>query len=221
MVGFDEHLEPSLMAVARLCRHWALGSTIFDYFGQHRDQARIFSAAMTDLSTRVIREAASLMDVGGARYAVDVGGANGTFVSELVKRNPNLTGAVFDLPHVVAVEGGRRGLADRVTGIAGDFFDSVRPADIYLLKFILHDWADPSCMSLLSLMDMGILFSLGQERSLVQFEALLNSARLATTNCSSCAAATGSSRRQPTKRGSAPQDLTEAALRRASREPAE
>jgi hypothetical protein len=189
----------------------ALGTSVFEYFAEHPDEARMFSAAMTDVSTPVIREAVSVIDVGAARYAVDVGGANGAFVSELVDRNPQLTGAVLDLPHVipgVAEEAQRRGLTQRVTGIAGNFFESVPDADIFLLKFILHDWDDRSCITLLgnvrramkpgsrlfivemvvahdhptidaALMDMGMLFFFtGQERDIAQFEALLSQAGL-------------------------------------------
>ena len=187
----------------------ALGTSVFEYLAEHPEEARMFSAAMTDLSIPVIREAVSVIDVGAAKYAVDVGGANGAFVSELVNRNPQLTGAVLDLPHVipgVAEEVRRRGLTQRVTGIAGNFFESVPDADIFLLKFILHDWDDLSCITLLgnvrramkpgsrlfivemvvahdratidaALMDMGMLFFFtGQERDMSQLEALLSRA---------------------------------------------
>ncbi len=33
--------------------------------------------------------------------------------------------------------------------MGGDFFESVPPADLYLLKFILHDWDDESCLKIL------------------------------------------------------------------------
>ena len=189
----------------------ALGTNVFEYFGEHPDDARIFSSAMTDLSTPVIREAVSIIDIGKARYAVDVGGASGAFVAELVSRHRELTGSVLDLAHVVpavAEEATRRGLADRITGIPGDFFDAVPTADIYLLKFILHDWDDDTCTKLLSnirrsmnasarlfivemvvdsdaatldaaLMDLAMLFSLtGKERGIAEFEALLSQADL-------------------------------------------
>ncbi|WP_238847430.1 tautomerase family protein [Nocardia arthritidis] len=51
----------------------ALGSELFDYFGQHAEEAEIFSAAMTELSAPVIRSAIPLIDVGSAEFAVDVG----------------------------------------------------------------------------------------------------------------------------------------------------
>jgi hypothetical protein len=43
-----------------------------------------------------------------------------------------------------------RGLADRVSVVAGDFFEAVPPADIYLMSKILHDWDDKSCSRLLA-----------------------------------------------------------------------
>jgi SAM-dependent methyltransferase len=188
----------------------ALGSTVFEYFAEHEDQARMFSAAMTNLSTPVIREAVAAIDTRDARLAVDVGGANGAFIVELLQRNPELQGTVLDLPRVipgVLEAANAHGLEERMTGIAGDFFEKIPPADIYLLKFVLHDWDDESCIKILSnirdamkpggrlfivemivsddnslsatLMDMGMLTSFtGQERELPQFERLLLSAEL-------------------------------------------
>ena len=51
----------------------ALGSSVFEYFAEHQDQAREFSAAMTNLSTPVIREAVTAMDTTDAHFVVDVG----------------------------------------------------------------------------------------------------------------------------------------------------
>lgn len=187
----------------------ALGEGLWEYYASHPEEGRMFSAAMTDLSTPVIREAVSVIDPCAAKYVVDIGGANGIFISELVERHSQLAGAVFDLPHVVpgaVEEAERRGLTHRVSGIAGDFTESVPESDIYLLKFILHDWDDRTCVTLLrnirramnpgarlfivemvienltatvdaALLDMVMLFALsGQERDMSQFEALLSQA---------------------------------------------
>jgi hypothetical protein len=131
----------------------ALGAGHFEYLADHPDAAATFSAAMTDVSEPLIRAAVPLIDVGQAQYAVDVGGAEGVFVAQLTESNPNLRGGVFDLPHVVGKlhdVGAQRGVEDRIDTIAGDFFDSVPEADIYLLKFILHDWDDAACIRLLT-----------------------------------------------------------------------
>jgi len=192
----------------------ALGSSVFEYLGKNPEEAQKFSAAMADLSTPVIREATSVIDVGTAKTVLDVGGAHGAFVSEVVRRNPQLTGSVLELPHVAATvegEARKRGLKDRISGVAGDFFKAVPAADLYLLKHVLHDWDDASCHSILSniltsmrsdsrlfivemlvtddgasssaaLMDMAMLFATtGQERDLSQFDTLLTAAGLQRT----------------------------------------
>jgi O-methyltransferase domain len=41
------------------------------------------------------------------------------------------------------------GLADRSKAVSGDFFAYVPEADLYLLKFILHDWNDERCVRIL------------------------------------------------------------------------
>jgi hypothetical protein len=78
-----------------------LGSSIFEYFTKHDDQARMFSAATTNLSAPVIVEAVTAIEARDATFAVDVGGAHGAFLVELLQRNPGLHGAVLDLPKVM------------------------------------------------------------------------------------------------------------------------
>lgn len=185
----------------------ALGTDLFGYFATHEDDARVFSAAMSNASTPVVDDAVGVIDAGTARVAVDVGGADGTFVTELVRHNAGLTGVVLDLPHVVplvAQAAARVGVADRVSGVAGDFFESIPAGDIFLLKWILHDWDDESCRTILAnvrasmnpgarlfivemiveqadanataaLMDIAMLFATrGQERGLDELARLLD-----------------------------------------------
>jgi 2-polyprenyl-3-methyl-5-hydroxy-6-metoxy-1,4-benzoquinol methylase len=97
-------------------------------------------------------EAAPLIDTRSVGFAVDVGGARGSLIHALMKENPSLHGAVLDLPHVSA-DATRAaealGLQDRLTVIGGDFLVEVPSADLYLMKHILHDWADEACISIL------------------------------------------------------------------------
>jgi SAM-dependent methyltransferase len=137
---------------------------------------------------------------------VDVGGANGAFLAELLLRHSHLTGVVLDIPQAmsgVADEARRRGVDGRMTGVAGDFFEEVPPGDLYLLKFVLHDWDDHSCRTILAnirramnpgarliviemnadeasleatLMDIAMLFAFtGQEREEAHLRTLLMS----------------------------------------------
>lgn len=192
----------------------ALGTDFFDYLEEHPSEARDFSAGMSSTTSLWAGEAAKVIDTTSANLAVDVGGANGSLLHLLLDADPNLRGIVFDRPNIVeeaAAETARRGLAERTEVVAGDFFRSVPPADLYLLKFILHDWDDERCIKLLercrqamapggriaivemlvgelsdpgpgALMDMNMLAIVpGQERSLAEYDALLTAAGLRRT----------------------------------------
>jgi hypothetical protein len=129
-----------------------LGGPHFDYLAANPGEAALFAKAMQASSELVQAEVVRLLDAEKVGTAVDVGGSNGALLCAVAAANPALKGIVYDLPH--AREGAvafiaRQGLADRVTAVSGDFFDSVPPADLYLMKHILHDWDDKACVKLL------------------------------------------------------------------------
>lgn len=129
-----------------------LGVDIWEYFARTPEEADIFNQSMKATSLAVSREAATLIDTRSAGIAIDIGGASGTVILELLKANASLHGAVFDLPHVVpeAMKAAEElGLQERFSVVGGDFFASVPPADLYLLKWVLHDWEDDACLSIL------------------------------------------------------------------------
>jgi hypothetical protein len=82
----------------------------------------------------------------GGESVVDVGGGNGSLLVELIKRQPELRGIVFDLPETVRDE---EALGDRIEFVEGSFFESVPPGDVYVLSTILHDWDDESATAIL------------------------------------------------------------------------
>jgi hypothetical protein len=132
----------------------ALGSGLWEYYATPAgaEEAAAFSRAVGGLTSTFMLEAAPLIDTRSVGFAVDVGGANGSLIHALMRENPSLHGAVLDLPHVSA-DATRAaevaGLQDRLTVIGGDFLVEVPSADLYLMKHILHDWADEACISIL------------------------------------------------------------------------
>lgn len=86
----------------------------------------------------VAGEIARLIDLGGARTVVDVGGGDGALVLSLLRAYPELSGTVFELPDLVdaafaAVHG--TNLLDRFLPVAGDYLVTAPPsADWYLLN---------------------------------------------------------------------------------------
>ncbi|AXC10446.1 O-methyltransferase [Acidisarcina polymorpha] len=187
----------------------ALGCKTWEHFAKTPADAEAFTQFMEASSLGISREAAGLLDTRSISVAVDVGGASGTLVHALMKANAALQGVVFDLPHIVPAAmkaAGKLGLDDRFSVAAGDFFSSVPPADLYLLKWILHDWDDDACISILkncrrsinpggrivliemvieeigapgitTLVDLTMLvLHGGRERSLQEYKTLLNAA---------------------------------------------
>jgi len=75
----------------------------------------------------------------------------------VLERHRGLRGALFDRPDVVsssAVVPALRGeLADRTSFVGGSFlsWDATLPgdADVFVLKWILHDWSDEKCRDVL------------------------------------------------------------------------
>jgi len=129
------------------------GKPVFDWFGEHPASAGLFAEAMTAV-TRATEEAViAAHDFGRFGLAVDIGGSHGSLVRRLLAANPDARGILFDLP-ATAAEGkamwADAAEAPRLTAIGGDFFASV-PAggDLYLLKFILHDWTDQQSIAIL------------------------------------------------------------------------
>ena len=92
------------------------------------------------------------LDTSKNLMAVDVGGATGSLLYSLMQMNPSLHGIVSDRPeHVSRAQAAAisLGLSGRSTAVTGDFFESVPEGDLYLLRFILHDWNDDDCIRIL------------------------------------------------------------------------
>lgn len=130
----------------------ALGDEIFHCYGKHPDEAGAFMGAMNDLSMLVAGELTRLVDLRRVDTVVDVGGAHGTLIAAVLGANLAAKGVLLELAHVA--EGARQrlagaGLGQRCEVVAGDFFENVPRADLYLLKQILHDWDDEQVVTIL------------------------------------------------------------------------
>ncbi|MEV4434645.1 methyltransferase [Streptomyces sp. NPDC049585] len=118
------------------------------------DRLDAFQQAMSGLSLRSARALAEAFDWAPVRTVADIGCADGTVLTHLLRRHPHLRGTGFELP---AVEPGfRRRLAqaaldDRLSFRAGDFFtDPLPTADVLVLGHILSNWALPRVRTLLT-----------------------------------------------------------------------
>lgn len=84
---------------------------------------------------------------------VDVGGSHGQVAIAIARKYPHVNCIVQDLPDTIAGLESRipDELRHRITGIEHDFLkpQPVQGADIYLFRWILHDWSDKYCVKIL------------------------------------------------------------------------
>ncbi|HXJ07284.1 MAG TPA: methyltransferase [Candidatus Acidoferrum sp.] len=128
------------------------GTPIFEYFGQHPEEAQVFNDAMTALSTIDSPAVAESYSFDGIHSIVDVGGGHGLLLATILARNPHMKGTLYDVPRVVegAKDGPLKPLMKRCTLASGDMFSSVPAgADAYIMKHIIHDWPDDLCLKIL------------------------------------------------------------------------
>eukprot|EP00002_Diphylleia_rotans_P004588 TRINITY_DN1342_c0_g1_i1.p1 TRINITY_DN1342_c0_g1~~TRINITY_DN1342_c0_g1_i1.p1 ORF type:complete len:363 (-),score=46.69 TRINITY_DN1342_c0_g1_i1:168-1256(-) len=134
-----------------------LGCDVWTYYHQ-RDPAvgAVFSRHMTALThmsgAAVWGALVPRISTGAPQLICDVGGAEGHLVRGLLSRLPNARGMVFDLAPVIAQAQAAlpSELQGRMECVAGDFFSAVPGnADVYLLKFVLHDWGNADCERIL------------------------------------------------------------------------
>jgi hypothetical protein len=130
-----------------------LGMSLFDYLAEHPEEAAQFSESMVGIHGGEPPAVAVAYDFSTFGTIVDVGGATGNMLAHILTTHPRLKGILFDRPHVVTEAPAlleSKGVADRVTIVHGNFFESV-PAggDAYLLSHIIHDWTVEQCHTIL------------------------------------------------------------------------
>jgi hypothetical protein len=121
------------------------GTDFWSWLEQHPAERSTFDAAMAGGKERNAARLAEL-EWRGDETVVDVGGGNGALLNALLELRPELRGIVFDLSETDRDESS---FGDRVTFVAGDFFEEVPPGDVYVLSAILHDWDDDRATAIL------------------------------------------------------------------------
>ncbi|ONI77917.1 hypothetical protein ALI144C_31435 [Actinosynnema sp. ALI-1.44] len=128
-------------------------TSFFDYIDSNAELAALFHSTM---STNTHANNATIVtgyDFSHFTHIVDIGGGNGALLSAILNAHKHLhatlfdtTSGVHDAPTVLAAAG----VTDRCEITTGDFRRSVPTgADAYLLKNVIHDWDDESCVTIL------------------------------------------------------------------------
>ena len=122
------------------------GGSYWNFLQQNPWKWTIFNEAMRSLSAPMTPAVTAAWDWTRFPVIADIGGGIGSQLVDILSSHPSCRGILFDhhdvldgaLPH------------ERVERVGGDFFQSVPAgADAYLLRWILHDWADPEAIAIL------------------------------------------------------------------------
>jgi O-methyltransferase len=141
------------------------GADFWSWLAAHPDERASFDRAMEQGKERRL-ERLDGVTWRGDELVVDVGGGNGTFLRMLLDRHAQLRGIVFDLPETVRDESV---FDERLTFVAGSFFESVPRGDVYVLGTILHDWDDEHATTILR----RIRASAGESARLILLEGVI------------------------------------------------
>ncbi len=129
------------------------GMRDFEHLTRDPALAALFNQAMLELTYLAARDVVQTYDFSGVERIVDVGGGSGQLLAPILQAYPAAQGVLFDMAHARAA--GERhlhalGLADRCEVVTGSFFEAIPgPADVCLLKSIIHDWDDDRSRAIL------------------------------------------------------------------------
>jgi hypothetical protein len=129
------------------------GKTFFDYVGGDPEFGQIFNDAMTSYSGLLVGPVVGAYDFTPYGTIIDVAGGHGRLLAAILASAPKAQGVLYDQPEVIAGAAPslqEHHVAERVRLAEGSFFDGV-PAggDLYILKYIIHDWDDDAAVRIL------------------------------------------------------------------------
>jgi len=131
----------------------ALGTSFYEYLQTHPDIGGLFDRTMADAIRYRVEAALDAYDFSDFHTVVDIGGGNGAFLLELLRRWDRVDAIVFDLPAVA--ERTRATIADdprvvRLSVQAGNALVGVpQGADCYVLSNVIVSMTDDEASSIL------------------------------------------------------------------------
>ncbi|MEQ1871696.1 MAG: methyltransferase [Vicinamibacterales bacterium] len=129
------------------------GGTLWQHFATQPSSAASFARTMGWNSGRVLQEVLNLYNFPDSGLVLDLGAGDGTLIAGILRVKKHLRGMALEQPPMVPftrqtiVE---QGLSERCEVVAGDLLQpGLPPADIYLLKSVLHNWDDQTALAIL------------------------------------------------------------------------
>jgi hypothetical protein len=123
-----------------------LGCGFWEYYRRRPETGTIFNEAMRLIGKHNSPEVARAYDWSRFPVIADIGGGIGGLLVDILNAHPSCRGLLFDEPNVV-----QQAIShERLQPIGGDFFQTVPAgADVYILRWIIHDWSEAEAVALL------------------------------------------------------------------------
>lgn len=148
-------LEAQLREGARTSGYQQVfGQSLWDYLDDRPGMRATFADAMRQLSEFDLAGIVRTYPWPRRGVICDVAGGVGHVLAAILDHRPHARGILLDSPEVIEQADGflrERGLAGRIECRAGDLFGQLDArADVYTMKWILHDWDDDACRDILT-----------------------------------------------------------------------
>jgi len=122
------------------------GQSAWEFMQSNPEQHTNFNSAMRDLSASMTPAVTTSYDWSKFPVIADIGGGIGAQLSSILDAHPSVRGILFDQPSVVAEAPAH----DRMKRVGGNFFTEIPvQADAYLMRWVIHDWADDTAVAIL------------------------------------------------------------------------
>ncbi|CAH0365504.1 unnamed protein product [Pelagomonas calceolata] len=160
------------------------GEGAWDYLSRNERDASHFDSLMKGLSEKGGAER-SLVALGASDAAfawselpqrsrvIDVGGGEGHLLAQILKNHPHFVGTCVDRSDVAARASAYLSNVAGAEAVAGSFFEQLPAGDVYVLKWILHDWDDDDALRILQ----AVRKSMTADARLVVLERVVGDAR--------------------------------------------
>ncbi|KAK3118545.1 hypothetical protein QOZ80_9BG0701200 [Eleusine coracana subsp. coracana] len=123
------------------------GQPFWEVVGHDVTMSMLFNDGMVAdtrfLMDIVIEECGGIFQ--GISSLIDVAGGLGAAAQAISNAFPHMECSVLELAHVVA----NAPAGTNLNYIAGDMFESIPSANVVFLKWVMHDWGDSECITIL------------------------------------------------------------------------
>ncbi len=120
---------------------------LWPYLQEHPEEAAVFEGAMTAKAHADVSAVLDVYDFSRHGRIADLGGGHAHLIEAILATHHDVTGVLFELPHVAE----EVTASPRLEVIGGDFFTDPLPScDAYMLMNILHDWDDERASTILA-----------------------------------------------------------------------